>query len=106
MKKLIFVISLSIPLFSNGFLTEAEHGENIYKATRGIACANCHGENNEGKIIVVTNSKNIESKILAPALKNLTLESLKKGIKNHKFAPPYYLSDIELQAMLSYLNSK
>lgn len=92
-------------LFSDGFLTQIEYGEKIYKETRGVACASCHGALNEGKIVIVTNDKKGEKKILAPALKNLSFSLLKNGIKNHKFAPPYYLSDFEIEAMLEYLGS-
>lgn len=104
MKQLIFIMTLSTTLFAENFLTQVEHGEKIYKETRGVACASCHGLYNEGKIILTTKDKKRERKILAPALKELSFNSLKNGIKNHKFAPPYYLTDYELEAMLAYLN--
>lgn len=104
MNKLFFTIFLSIPLLGDGFLTPIEHGERIYKETRGVSCASCHGENKEGKMLATVENKNKKTTLLAPALKNLDLKALKKGIKNHKIAPPYYLSTEELEVLLVYIN--
>jgi mono/diheme cytochrome c family protein len=100
------------------FLSLLEYGEMLYKNPRGISCTKCHGLTGKGgkkiakyydkhkniKLLKSTNITNYSLKDLTASLKN---QYRKEGRRQrHKIMPMYYMTEQEILAIFTYLNSK
>lgn len=85
----------------------------LYYNPRGIACIKCHGDKGESKFLVTykelqkkSNTK-ITKNIIAPAIKNLPLETFKTVLQNKdnksEAMPTYFLTDEEIASIYFYL---
>ncbi|MBU1666792.1 cytochrome c [bacterium] len=100
------------------FLSTVEYGKLLYINPRGISCAKCHGEKGKGgQKIAKYYDKEKNPKILKGVdIREYSLEDLKASLKNeykennqrkrHKIMPMYYLTDKEVKAIHTYLQSK
>jgi mono/diheme cytochrome c family protein len=86
------------------FITAREYGQALYERYESLSCADCHGQNAEGKTLAYYEKKRKLEAIHAPALQNLSREALKNGLARHGFGPPYYMSDSEIDALAAYLS--
>ena len=100
------------------FLSILEYGEMLYKTPRGISCTKCHGATGKGgKKIAKYYDKHQNIKLLKSSnITNYSLKDLTASLKNqyrkegrrqrHKIMPMYYMTEQEILAIYTYLNSK
>lgn len=89
------------------FLTQYEYGAKLYKNPRNMGCMNCHSNDGSGGVIshIKQNGKVIQ--ITAPNIRNVTFEKLNNTLKSPKgFMPKYSLSESEIIALYTFLNTK
>ena len=110
MRRLLLTTLFFLPLSLIGqesFISHYEYGEMLYENPRGVSCAQCHGKNGEGKLIV--EYRDIEGK-KALRGKDIRKNDLKSMIKAtnayHKVMPRYYLTHKEIEAIYDYLRVK
>jgi len=100
------------------FLSLLEYGKMLYKNPRGISCTKCHGSTGKGgkkiakyydkhkniKLLKSTNITNYSLKDLTASLKNQYRKDGRR--QRHKIMPMYYMTQQEILAIFTYLNSK
>ena len=103
---------------NESFLSLLEYGKMLYKNPRGISCSKCHGlEGKGGKKIAKYFDKHKNIKLLKSTnITNYSLEELKASLKNkyrkngkrkrHKIMPIYYMTEEEILAIFTYLESQ
>jgi len=105
----ILYLLFPILLFSydDSFITNSEYAKMLYNNPRGISCAKCHGEDAKGKEITSYTDKNGKKvSIIAPSIKHIPFEKLKKRLRSDKYSlmPRYgYLTDEEIKTLYNYL---
>jgi len=120
-------LTLLLPLFlfatpqenaNDSFLSTVEYGKMLYKDPRGISCSKCHGkEGKGGKKIAKYYDKHKNIKLLKSIdITHYSLEDLTDSLNNqyrkdgrrkrHKIMPMYYLTDKEVFAIFTYLQSQ
>jgi len=99
------------------FLSLLEYGRMLYKNPRGISCTKCHGLTGKGgKKIAKYYDKHQNIKLLRSSnIRNYSLKDLTASLKNqyrkdgrrqrHKIMPIYYMTEQEILAIFTYLNS-
>jgi len=99
------------------FLSLLEYGKMLYKNPRGISCTKCHGLTGKGgKKIAKYYDKHQNVKLLRSSnITNYSLKDLTASLKNqyrkdgrrkrHKIMPIYYMTEQEILAIFTYLNS-
>ena len=105
-KYLLFLL----PLLSFGeedFISHYEYGQMLYNNPRGVSCAQCHGENGEGKVIVEFRDIHGKEKLRGPDIRMKDLKTMVHSINSyHPVMPRYYLTDEEVRAIYDYLQKK
>lgn len=87
------------------FISNYEYGKMLYENPRGISCKKCHGDAAKDIHISSFRKNGRDVDIVAPALKNISRESLEKGLKRGKrFMPKYRLTEGEIDALYIFLN--
>ena len=99
------------------YLSDVEYGRMLYKNPRGISCMKCHGKGGKGGQHIVTYyDKKRNPKILRGVdVRPFSLSDLTASLSNqyrennrtkrHKIMPIYYLTDEEIHALYSYIQS-
>jgi mono/diheme cytochrome c family protein len=100
------------------FLSLFEYGKMLYQNPRGISCTKCHGKTGKGgkkiakyydkhrnvKLLKSTNITNYSLKDLTASLKNQYRKNGRR--QRHRIMPMYYMTEQEILAIFTYLNSK
>jgi mono/diheme cytochrome c family protein len=100
------------------FLSLFEYGKMLYQNPRGISCTKCHGQTGKGgkkiakyydkhrnvKLLKSTNITNYSLKDLTASLKNQYRKNGRR--QRHRIMPMYYMTEQEILAIFTYLNSK
>ena len=101
----------------DSYLSDVEYGKMLYRNPRGISCIKCHGEGGKGGQHIVTyydkrkNPKILRGVDIRPFNLNELTASLSdryrenNRTKRHKIMPIYYLTEEEIHALYSYLQS-
>lgn len=114
MKKTL-LISLFLTLIHSQekaeFIDDLEYGKRLYENPRGISCQKCHGYKGEGSEIATYRHKGQKKTLIAPNIRNLSLEAFLAKFKNTKtknkdVMPFYHLTDKELNAIFRYLKNQ
>lgn len=106
--KIILVVTLLINFaFSEGFISDFEYGQMLYKDPRGVSCASCHGKLGEKTFIVSYKDDNgSKREFYAPDIRNLNYEKFKKALeKGGKIMPRYYLTNKEMETIYKYVKT-
>jgi hypothetical protein len=109
--KVIKRLLVFVPLLlgaSEDFISHYEYGQMLYNNPRGVSCAQCHGENGQGCVIVAykdEDGKKEEIKGIDIRKKSL-FEMIKSADAYHKVMPRYYLTDEEIKAIYDYIQKK
>lgn len=93
------------------FIDDLEYGKRLYENPRGISCQKCHGYKGEGSEIATYRHKGQKKALIAPNIRNLSLEAFLAKFKNTKtknkdVMPFYHLTDKELNAIFRYLKNQ
>jgi len=101
---------LLLPLFlsaNEDFISHFEYGQMLYGNPRGVSCAQCHGTQGEGKVIV-SYLEGKEKKVIAgPDIRKETLERMIRSVNDyHQIMPRYYLTNEEIKAIYDYIQQK
>lgn len=112
MKKSIFflLVSLAFAQEKAEFIDDLEYGKRLYENPRGIGCQKCHGQKGEGSEIANYRHKGQRKVLLAPKIRDLSMEQFfakfkNSKIKNKDVMPTYHLTDKELNAIFRYLKN-
>jgi len=110
MKFLLFLLPFFLCAEDNeteSFITDYEYGEMLYSNPRGISCAECHGENGQGKVIVQFQDIKGKEVIRGSDIRKITLQEMITATNTyHKVMPRYYLTNKEVKAIYGYLQEK
>lgn len=105
-KKLIFLFFSFLLAKEESFITLEEHGKELYKNPKGIACIHCHGEKGKGKIIAKYKHKDAIKYLKGPDITTLDFKTFReKTLIDKGIMPKYYLTDTELKAIYAFLHS-
>ncbi len=100
-------IILLLPLLLNAnesFISYFDYGKMLYSSPRGISCAQCHGENGHGKVIVEYKDEDGNHAIKGADIREKSLLEITKSLNSkHMVMPRYYLTDEEAKAIHDYL---
>ena len=106
-KRLLVFVPLLLGA-SEDFISHYEYGQMLYSNPRGVSCAQCHGENGEGCVIV--SFKDVDGKKKVIKGLDIRQKSLSTMIKSadvyHEVMPRYYLTNEEIKAIYDYLQKK
>ena len=106
MKRLIFLLPLLLSA-NEDFISHYEYGEMLYNNPRGVSCAQCHGKQGEGKIIVKYREGNEEKVIQGSDIRQKPLSQMIHTLNSfHEIMPRYYLTDEEAKAIYDYIQKK
>ena len=112
-KTLLLFLALSISYAQEKaeFIDDLEYGKRLYETPRGVSCQKCHGQKGEGLEIANYRHKGQRKVLMAPNIKDLSLETFFAKVKNPKIKnkdvmPTYYLTDKELNAIFRYLKNQ
>ena len=106
MKRLIFLLPLLLSA-NEDFISHYEYGEMLYNNPRGVSCAQCHGKQGEGKVIVKYREENEEKVIKGSDIRRKPLSQMIHTLNSfHKIMPRYYLTDKEAKAIYDYIQKK
>jgi len=105
MKYLLFLL-VPITIFAtSSFITQKEYASQLYENPRGIACANCHGNKGEGKVIANYIHKKKKRNFVGPRINNIAYVQFFKALNSRKKGMPrYYLTAKEIEALYFYLH--
>jgi hypothetical protein len=109
--KVIKRLLVFVPLLlgaSEDFISHYEYGQMLYNNPRGVSCAQCHGENGEGCVIVSFKDVNGKEKVIKGLdIRDKTLSvMIKSSDIYHEVMPRYYLTNEEIKAIYDYLQKK
>ncbi len=106
MKRLIFLLPLLLSA-SEDFISHYEYGEMLYNNPRGVSCAQCHGKQGEGKVIVKYLEGKEEKVIQGSDIRRKPLPQMVHTLNSfHEIMPRYYLTDEEVKAIYDYIQEK
>ena len=106
MKRLIFLLPLLLGA-NEDFISHYEYGEMLYNNPRGVSCAQCHGKQGEGKVIVKYREENKDMVIQGSDIRQKPLSQMIHTLNSfHKIMPRYYLTDEEAKAIYDYIQKK
>ena len=110
-RKVIKRLLVFVPLLlgaSEDFISHYEYGQMLYNNPRGVSCAQCHGDNGEGCIIV--SFKDVDGKKKVIKGLDIRQKSLSAMISSadiyHEIMPRYCLTNEEIKAIYDYLQKK
>jgi len=104
MRFLLLLFTLFYSLNAD-FISKYEYGKMLYENPRGISCKKCHGDTAKERCIAIIKKGDKNIDVTAPAIRNISKESLKKGLKKGRhFMPLYKMTDSEIDALYIFLN--
>ncbi|MBD3789430.1 MAG: cytochrome c [Campylobacterales bacterium] len=107
MKKLLFLLPLVMLNAGEDFISHYEYGEMLYNNPRGVSCAQCHGEDGSGTMIVSLKDANGVNEIVGADIRQKTFEEIVQSLNGyHEIMPRYYLTDEEVKAIYDFLKKK
>jgi len=109
--KVIKRLLVFVPLLlgaSEDFISHYEYGQMLYNNPRGVSCAQCHGENGEGCVIVSFKDVDGKEKVIKGLdIRDKTLAVMIKSADiYHEVMPRYYLTNEEIKAIYDYIQKK
>ncbi len=106
MKRLLVLIPLLLGA-NEDFISHYEYGEMLYNNPRGVSCAQCHGKDGAGTIIVEYRDIHGDQIIKGSDIRKDSLYAMLKSVNNyHEIMPRYYLTDKEVEAIYDYLQKR
>lgn len=106
MRRLLMLLPL-ILCAQEDFISHYEYGEMLYANPRGVSCAECHGENGEGQIIVEFRDIHGKQVLKGSDIRKNTLGEMIDSVNTyHEIMPRYYLTEDEVKAIYDYLQKK
>jgi len=106
MKRLLLLLPLLLNA-NEDFISHFEYGQMLYSNPRGVSCAQCHGEQGEGKVIVSYMDEKEKKVIAGPDIRKETLPKMISSVNTyHLIMPRYYLTNEEVKAIYDYLQQK
>lgn len=108
MKRIWLFLSLLIMLNAGeDFISHYEYGEMLYNNPRGVSCAQCHGEDGSGTIIVELKEQQELQTISGTDIRNKSLEMMIESVNRyHEIMPRYYLTNEEVKAIYDFIRKK
>jgi hypothetical protein len=107
LKKSFFMLIFALNFAgAESFINNFEYGEMLYKNPRGVGCDKCHGKYGEGMELGSYQKNNKIIKITAPKISKTQFADIKNSLKFNKkrsVMPEYFLTDIEVEALIYYL---
>lgn len=89
------------------FISHYEYGEMLYANPRGVSCAQCHGKNGEGQMIVEYRDIHGKQVLRGSDIRRDSLSTMINAVNSyHKIMPRYYLTDEEVEAIHDYIKIK
>lgn len=106
LKYILFVLPLLLSA-EEDFISHYEYGQMLYNNPRGVSCAQCHGNNGEGKIIVSYRDEHGKASLKGPDIRHKSFEEMKKSLNSyHPVMPRYYLTDEEIRTIYDYIQKR
>ncbi len=106
MKRLLLLLPLLLSA-NEDFISHYEYGEMLYNNPRGVSCAQCHGANGEGKVIVKYREAKETKVIKGSDIRQKSLAQMVHTLNSfHEIMPRYYLTDEEVKTIYDYLQKK
>ncbi|MEA3418300.1 MAG: cytochrome c [Campylobacterota bacterium] len=107
MKKIWFLLPFLL-FAEEDFISDFEYGQMLYNNPRGISCAECHGQNGEGKEIVEYRDIRDKTKVIRGSdIRDISLEEIEAIVaRNHPVMPKYYLTHEEVEAIYDFIQEK
>jgi mono/diheme cytochrome c family protein len=107
MKKVWFILPFVMLSASEDFISHYEYGEMLYNNPRGVSCAQCHGEDGSGTIIVELKDKHATNTISGSDIRKKSLDVMIESVNRyHEIMPRYYLTDEEIRAIYDFIQKK
>ena len=106
LKYMLFILPLFL-VSEEDFISHYEYGQMLYNNPRGVSCAQCHGENGEGKVIVEYRDIHGKEALKGPDIRHKTFEDMKRSVNQyHPVMPRYYLTNEEIKAIYDYIKKR